>query len=183
MLLKNISKSFGEKEIFKDLSFELPEGSITAIKGASGRGKTTLVNIIAGIEKPDTGEVIDVQKPIAMVFQEDRLLPWLNVVENIGIVGGDTVAMEYAKKVGLGEVATEDVSTLSGGMQRRVALARALSADFATLILDEPFTGLDDKTKAEMKRVIKEELNSRTCILISHDDDEIKNFADNIIFL
>ena len=171
--LEGINKSFGDKTVLKDLSYTFEPLSRTCVTGASGCGKTTLLNIVAGLVKPDSGSVSGVPEDIAMVFQEDRLLKFETAVENVNLVAGKDPNIKAIRAL-LTELGLEDsldipVSELSGGMKRRVALARALFAGSKLLILDEPFTGLDGATKEKTVEVINRMTADKTLIAVTHD--------------
>lgn len=183
MILHNISKSYNNTTVLNNINIEIPNNLTTAIIGKSGCGKTTIVNIISGLTKADKGTVENIPSPISMVFQENRLLPWLTLQENIALVSDIDKARIYIHKVGLTDFSDYKISELSGGMQRRVSVARALASNYNLLILDEPFKGLDKETKNDIISLVKEELNHRTCIFITHDLSEVSTFADNIINL
>ena len=178
--IKNLSFSFGDKVIFDDLSLVIPDKSVTAIMGKSGTGKSTLINLICGLLKADKGEIISSAEQYAVVFQEDRLLPWFTVRENVSLVSDGDKADYWLKKVGLYESRKLYPSELSGGMKRRTALARALAYGGDVLILDEAFNGVDEETKAILIDIIKEQSAEKAVILISHNSDEIQRLADHI---
>ena len=173
MILKNISKAFGDKSVLNDLTVEFKNGSRTCIMGASGSGKTTLLNIIMGLVKPDAGELTDLPKRISAVFQEDRLCEPYSAVKNVLAVTGKDVSEEKIVSLlnDLKLTGSEylPVSTLSGGMRRRVALARALLAKGDMLILDEPFKGLDEETRRVVIDVINRYTKGKTLIVSTHD--------------
>lgn len=178
--IENLSFSFDNKEIFSDFSLTLEDRKITAITGKSGSGKSTLINLICGILKPDKGRIINESSTVSVVFQEDRLLPWYSVKENVSIVSDESTAEYWLGKVGLAESLNLKPSELSGGMKRRVALARALAYKSDTLILDEPFNGIDDETKTVLIRIIKEVSSERIILLVSHHQEEIRSLADYV---
>ncbi|MCL1863945.1 MAG: ATP-binding cassette domain-containing protein [Defluviitaleaceae bacterium] len=172
--LKNICKSYDDppQKVLDGLSFTFGDG-FTFIMGASGIGKTTLVNIIAGFVKPDSGEIIGMEgKKVSMVFQEDRLLEWETALTNVTFVKKER---EYATRLltqaGLGDSLHKKASELSGGMKRRVCLCRALIADYDVLILDEPFKGLDTELKPIIMQMVKEHAHG-IIICITHDPAE-----------
>ncbi len=153
--LKNVSFSYGDKEVLKEFSLSIAPQDRIALMGPSGCGKTTLLRLIMGLEKPHKGQIINRPHPIAAVFQEDRLLRHLTVLENTALAGGDpTKAAAILSQLGLGDELESRPSSLSGGMRRRVAIARALCTPSRLLILDEPFNGLDEQTKAHTAKVI-----------------------------
>ena len=153
--LKNISKSFGDKSVLSDLNTFFEIGKISVIMGESGCGKTTLINIIMGLEKADSGEISGVPESISAVFQEDCLSENFSAVSNLRAVTGKKVAKETITELllsfGLNDKdINSPVNRLSGGMKRRVAIARALIAESGLIIMDEPFKGLDEETKAKV---------------------------------
>ena len=187
MILKNIHKSFGDKSVLNNLSVEFKNGSRTCIMGASGSGKTTLLNIILGLIKPDSGEIIDAPNQISAVFQEDRLCEPYSAVKNVFAVTGKDVAEDkivaLLRELGLEGSEYLSVSTLSGGMRRRVALARALLARGDVLILDEPFKGLDEETRANVIDVINRYTKGKTLIVSTHDIRDASDLGAEIFNL
>ena len=146
------------------------------MQGPSGCGKTTLLRLIAGLEAPDSGEIRGAEgKKISAVFQENRLLENLTAEKNILLTARPgftrTDARKLLNELGLSDTAQRRTCELSGGMQRRVAVARALAADYELLLLDEPLTGLDDDARLRVLRRIQADLNGRTAIWITHDPD------------
>ena len=183
--LKNINKSFGNNEIFKDFSYDFGQKGVVFVKGASGSGKTTLLRIIAGLEKIDSGE-INKNGSLSYLFQEDRLLPWLSAVENIECVlkKGDERRNNAAlllKKVGLLDYKDADISILSGGMKRRIALCRALIVEPDILLLDEPMSALDSETKAVLLKEIEQFSREHLVIFVTHQDDDINAIEGKIL--
>ena len=184
--LQNISKSFGEKVIFKDFSYNFKQNGVVFIKGASGCGKTTLLRIIAGLEKIDGGSVIK-EGSVSYLFQEDRLLPWLSASENIACVlsgkGKDKKKKSYdlLKTVGLEGSENADIRTLSGGMKRRVALCRALSVNPDILLLDEPMSALDKQTREVLLKVISDYAQNHLVIFVTHQDDDINRVSGEVL--
>jgi NitT/TauT family transport system ATP-binding protein len=176
--LRGVSKAYGEKTVLENLSLVLPESGIVAVTGPSGSGKTTLLRILAGLIRPDTGEALVPQDAkISMVFQEDRLLPTLDARGNVLAVLPDTseslaLANRCLDRCGLSEAAGEPVSALSGGMKRRVAIARAIAYGGSVLLMDEPFKGLDAETKARVASLAFED-KARLIVFVTHAEDEI----------
>jgi NitT/TauT family transport system ATP-binding protein len=191
--VKNLYKSFGDNKVLVNLNLNFEKNKITVVTGPSGCGKTTLLNIISGIEKPDSGEVILKDHSISFIFQEDRLIPDLTVYKNIEFVLKSTLTEQESKPiiekylalVKLTEAKDKYPDQLSGGMKRRVAVARAFAYRSDLLIMDEPFKGLDEKLKKEIMdeflRIYN--LDKRTVILVTHDKDEAMFLGDAIIDL
>lgn len=173
--IKNLSFSYGEKQVISNFSLNLKSGERIWLSGPSGCGKTTLIKLISGLLKPEKGEIILDSKEVSAVFQENRLLPFKTVLENITLVGGDSQRGLYClEKLGIGETANLKPSKLSGGMKRRAAIARALSVPFDLLILDEPFNGIDEKNLNRTIDLINEVCLDKTVILITHSQNEAK---------
>ncbi len=177
IVLSGIYKSFGDNVIFENYSHTFDAGSITAICGHSGRGKTTLLRIICGLEKPDSGIVMAPQK-ISYVFQEPRLFEWATVYENIKCViekdkNAEEIIFRLLSGVGLKGYEKMYPAELSGGMAQRVAIARALAMNSKLYLLDEPFKGLDAKTKAVVSEFIINETAGATVIAALHEEEEI----------
>ena len=176
----NLSKSFGQKRVLDSFSYTFPIGQTTVIVGASGCGKTTLLRIIAGFEAPDSGSVLGVDRgDIAFLFQEDRLLPWLTALKNVESVikqkEKKRLAREILTALNLGD--EKDLSSypneLSGGMARRVAIARTLAylvaSECKVLILDEALRGLDKDNIDNTVQVIKRYSEKKTVISVTHN--------------
>ena len=176
VILRDLSKSFDKNRVLDRLNWRFPGGQISCVQGPSGCGKTTLLRLIAGLEAPDSGEIRGAEgKKISAVFQENRLLENLTAEKNILLTARPgftrTDARKLLNELGLSDTAQRRTCELSGGMQRRVAVARALAADYELLLLDEPLTGLDDDARLRVLRRIQADLNGRTAIWITHDPD------------
>lgn len=175
--IQNISKRYGETVVFDQFSCTLHPGEVNVLFGASGSGKTTLLRILMGLEKADEGSMSSFEDlKISAVFQEDRLCSNLSAYSNVKLVVEPSVSSADVKEalvaVGLGEAIRKPAKELSGGMRRRVALVRALLATYDLLVLDEPFKGLDDKTKDEVIAYTVESTKGKTVVLVTHDMDE-----------
>jgi sulfonate transport system ATP-binding protein len=189
------AKTFGERNVFHDLSLDIAPGEFVAVVGRSGCGKTTLLRMIAGLETTDSGKIEIAGKRVAglrgdvrMLFQEPRLLPWHRVISNVGIARGPdwrALAQAALVDVGLGDRGNDWPSVLSGGQRQRVSLARALVRHPKALLMDEPFGALDALTRAEMhKLLIRIRLEyGFTAVLITHDVREALTLADRIVVL
>ncbi len=166
---KNVTFSYGEKQVLKDFSLEIKEGEHICFFGESGKGKTTLLRLICGLEKPQAGEIAGTNtKRFSVVFQEDRLLENLSVSKNVSLVGSPQKGDELLKKLGLQDYLNKKISDLSGGMRRRVAIARALCSDYDVLLLDEAFNGLDEDRIKDTADLILEEAEGKTVLMITH---------------
>ncbi|MCT4619460.1 MAG: ABC transporter ATP-binding protein [Marinisporobacter sp.] len=189
--IQKLYKRYKELEIFEDFNIDIPKNQVTCILGPSGCGKTTLLNMISGIVKADAGDFFCFDgKIMSYLFQEPRLLPWKSVWENIEFILKDIypkeerrkIVAEYLKMVTLEDFKDYYPKDLSGGMKQRVAIARAFAYPSDILLMDEPFKGLDVKTKELLiKAFIKlwmEDL--RTVIFVTHDIDEALLLGDKI---
>ncbi len=176
MNLQNIEKSYDGKKVLNNVSFELENGGVYMISGVSGRGKTTLLRIMMGLEKPDSGNITDIPEKISAVFQEDRLYNAFTPLVSIKAVCGRSVTPDdirsHLAQVGLEEYADKPVSQLSGGMKRRVSIVRAIIVDADVIFLDEPFTGLDRDTKIKVIEYIAKYTSGKTLICVSHDAED-----------
>lgn len=182
MKIKNLYKSFENKIIIDNFNIEIYNNKINCLFGRSGCGKTTLINIIAGILKFDKGDIADKYKNISVIFQDSRLLPWLTIKDNINIVSENKTDY-YIDIMELSEFKNYYPDELSGGMKQRVNIARALSYKYNLLIMDEPFKGLDINSKKKIMCIVKNELKGKTSIFITHDIDEAVFLSDNIYIL
>ena len=172
--VENLCKAYGGVPVLEGVTFTAEPGRITCLMAPSGSGKTTLLRILLGLEKADGG-TISADGPCrwAAVFQEDRLLPQLSAAGNLRFVLGADYDAEQAEsllaQLGLGDVGEKRVRDYSGGMRRRLALARALLAPFDALVLDEPFAGLDEENRAAAWRCIRQRAAGKPVILVTHD--------------
>ena len=191
---ENIVKTFETKSVLDDVNLIFEAGKVTAIMGPSGQGKTTLARIISGLEKADSGKILiggleageeSRVSRTAFLFQEDRLLPWLNIYDNIAIGGGDSEGIkELADQLEIGTELWKLPAELSGGQRHRAALARTFAADAPLMILDEPFRGLDDALKDRIiDRLWERVTTGKTVILITHSAEDAGTLADKILEL
>ena len=182
--INNLSFSYADKSVFGNFSLEIPSGKRICIFAESGRGKTTLLRLILGLEKPCGGSIETGGARMSAVFQEDRLLPFKTVLENITLIGAEKeTALYMLAQLGIAEAADKYPSELSGGMRRRAAIARALSAEYGCLILDEPFAGLDKKNIEKAAALISESVGKRTLIAVTHSEREAELLGAKIIML
>ncbi len=181
---KNVTFAYkGSREkVLKDFSLHISQGERVWISGPSGKGKTTILRLIMGLEKPKKGTVsIKDSAKISAVFQEDRLIPFVSVKKNISLFSNEQTAEILLTKLGLDGCADMTVDELSGGMKRRVAIARALARDFDILILDEPMNGLDPDTAEKTAQVIEDMCKYKTLILVSHQRQQAERLCDRRI--
>ncbi|HZK87879.1 MAG TPA: ABC transporter ATP-binding protein [Anaerovoracaceae bacterium] len=187
--VKHLYKKFKKEYIFEDFSISFADRKVTSIIGPSGCGKTTLLRMIAGLEPYEKGQISGInQRSISYVFQEDRLLPWLNVFQNIELVlkskfppkESKLKVQEVLAQLDLSEAAEMMPDELSGGMQRRVAIGRALAYDADIILLDEPFKGMDSKLKNEVLPQLAAvwEKAEKTIILVTHDIADARELSD-----
>ncbi len=184
IILSGISVSFGENRVLSDFSATFKAGKTTCVMGASGCGKTTLANVILGILRPDKGTVSGAPERLAAVFQEDRLVGTLCADKNIRAAvphSTKTERSDILSAIGIDPESQKPASEMSGGQQRRVAIARALAANAELIVMDEPFKGLDDETRARVMAFVREHTRGRTLILITHDTSETEFFGGDII--
>ena len=184
---ENICKSFSEKTVLENFTNDYPDGKTSGIVGPSGCGKTTLLSILMGLIKPDSGTLVGFDRTISAVFQEDRLSDNLTVSANIRIVTGKRYSKADIEKelclVGLDGCAEKSVRELSGGMKRRAAIVRAMLAESEIMFLDEPFKGLDLDTKQTVMEYVRRKTKGKTVIFVTHDREECSFLAAEIISL
>lgn len=183
-LLRNLTKTYEGKNLFTHMDFPIKQGETTALSGPSGVGKTTLLRIIMGFVLPDEGDLSAIRNlTLSAVFPEDRLCTNLSAWGNVKLVTTKEKATETLTALGLGQSLHLPVRELSTGMKRRVALARALAAPYDLLLLDEPFTGLDQETKGQVIAYTKEMTQGKTVIIVTHDETEAERLGASSRFL
>jgi len=184
--LTNISHSFAEHAVLKGKNLTIHPGQRIALMGPSGCGKTTLLRIALGLLKPTAGTAENTFRKTAVVFQEPRLLPWRTALENVNLVLGDgkstlETAKMYLEQVHLSDAADKYPRELSGGMQQRVAVARALAAQGDLLILDEPFKAMDESLREQVIALVNQ--IEAAILLVTHEEAEAKALSCEIIKL
>ncbi len=192
VILENISKKFGEKLVLDNFKFAFDNNKINCLIGESGKGKSTILNIISGLLKDDGGEVIGANiENVSYIFQEDRLIPWLTVYENLklslinyyNLKELDEKIDEILKKVDGLDWKNLYPDNLSGGMKQRINIGRALGKPSDVILMDEPFKSLDYKTKYSIMHEFKEifKHDRRIIIFVTHDVDECIYFQGKVI--
>ena len=188
LLLNGVSKRYGSKTILNELDLHIPTGQFVAVVGRSGGGKSTLLRLLAGLEKPNAGQLLAGSTPLAqiqddtrMMFQDSRLLPWKTVIDNVGLgLKGQwrEAALRALASVGLEDRADEWPAALSGGQKQRISIARAL-------LLDEPLGALDALTRLEMQDLIVSlwQEHGFTVLLVTHDVSEAVAMADRVLLI
>ena len=174
--VENLTVQYGGTAVLENFSAEFPDGGVTAVSGRSGCGKTTLLAVLLGLLRPDGGTVSGFRQPSA-VFQEDRLLPFLSAEKNIAVTAGCTEAEAGEALLSVGFDAADRgkrAFELSGGMARRVTIVRAMLAPGDAVLLDEPFKGLDERTRAQVVRFVCENRRGRTMVVVTHDPRDAK---------
>lgn len=186
--LDGIYKNFGGVNVLEDFSAQIKKEEIVCVIGPSGCGKSTLLNIISGILKPSEGRIACLSENISYVFQEDRLLPWKDVYQNIKIVNkscSHEKCMKLIKQVGLDGFEGFFPSELSGGMRQRCSIARAFNYEADLMLMDEPFKALDYTLKIGMIKYLLElwQDMKKTIIFVTHEIDEAMLTGDRILLL
>ena len=191
--LEGISKSFGNKPVLDNVSFDANTGTPVCLMAPSGSGKTTLLRIIAGLETPDTGRTLMTDEPkwlprVSMAFQDDRLADQASALANARLaVAPGSAAWDEApallEQLGLGERLLSAAGTCSGGERRRIARARALLSPHEVLLLDEPFTGLDDAARDTCARIIRERERQSIVLVATHDREDVERLGARVIHI
>ncbi|KIR09137.1 ABC transporter ATP-binding protein [Levilactobacillus brevis] len=196
IIVDHIHQQYQQLTALNDVNLTIHPGEFLALVGMSGGGKSTLLRLIAGLERPSQGQIRFDQQPretaqpvIRVMFQEDRLLPWMTVLDNLSFKSHDATEQTEAQRlltlVGLTDYATHFPNQLSGGQKQRVALARALMSHPQVLLLDEPLGALDALTRRKMQDLILTicEQQALTTILVTHDVNEAARMADRIVVM
>lgn len=202
--VRNLSKSFDGKLILNNISFDLKEGEFLSILGPSGCGKTTLLRILIGLERADSGEILkggkdiselkSIKRGMGIVFQNYALFPNMNVLENVEYAlklqpetkaQAREIAMRTIEQVGLTDQINKRPNQLSGGQQQRVAIARTLATNPDIILLDEPISALDVSNREIMKKELKaiQKQFNATMLFITHDQEEAFFLSDRIMVM
>ncbi len=180
--LDKVSRAFDGRQVLINVSMTLPERGAVCFFGPSGCGKTTLLRLICGLDKPDGGRVLVPQGTrFSCHFQEDRLLPWYTAEENLRLADEGIDAQAWLDKVLLPEAGRLYPDELSGGMRRRVSLARALAHKSDVLVLDEPVRELDEATADAMLELIAQSVGDRLLILVTHDRTQAEKLGCRVV--
>lgn len=185
--IEHLSKAFDGKKVLENFSCELPEQGVVAMMGRSGIGKSTLINLLLGLRKPDSGKIILPHGlKFSVVFQEDRLIEHMTARDNLLLTTGrEKEEIDgVLSALSLNPEETASVKTYSGGMKRRVALARGILYKADVLLLDEPFRGLDAETREQAMELVKNSWRGRLVLLVTHDEQEARSMgAERIIII
>lgn len=193
--LRNVQKTYEVDgralQVLRGIDLKLPENTITVILGRSGCGKTTLLRLVGGLEYPDKGEIVfHSEHKTAFVFQESRLMPWLNVWDNVtfGVkkkACDGAFIQDIIRIVGLEGFEKAYSNQLSGGMQQRVAIARALVYEPSFIMMDEPFAALDYFTRSQMQKELRllQQRQGASILFVTHSIDEALLLADKIVMI
>ena len=176
MKIQHLCKFFDGKVVLDHVSLTLESGGTACLMAPSGRGKTTLLRCIAGLETPDSGQITDLPERIAYVFQEDRLCDGFSAVDNIRLVTGKALGegeiRRHLEELGLAGSLDQPVRELSGGMRRRVSIGRAVCFGAGLLLLDEPFKGLDDEARQQTADYILRHRGAAAILCVTHDRED-----------
>jgi NitT/TauT family transport system ATP-binding protein len=199
--VRSVSKNYGDVQALKELSLDFPRGELTSLLGPSGCGKTTLLKIIAGLLPASSGEILVNGAPVtkpgpdrSFVFQDFALMPWATVIRNVafglelkGVAKSEreAIAEKYIREVGLAGFEQKFPHQLSGGMRQRVGLARALSVNADVLLLDEPFSAVDEQTRRKFQEDLLQLVQNekKTFIFVTHSIEEAVYVSDQIAIL
>jgi len=186
--LDDVCKAYDGRPVLDHVDLTVPDGGVVRVAGANGAGKSTLLKIVLGLVAPDSGAVEGVAgRRVAAVFQEDRLCPWLSAIGNLRLVEPNlTRADAEAELARFGlpaEAMARPVRELSGGQRRRVAITRAVVADADVVCLDEPFTGIDAESLADVIESLRDRLRGRDVLLVTHDDAQAAAFGGTTLTL
>ena len=180
--VNHLTVAYGDRTVIKDLSFTFPNGKVIGLIGPSGIGKTTLLNVLAGLIKPTGGTVEKPAEKISYIFQEPRLFPWMTALANVEAVTEDKARARALLASLLPDAEAKYPEELSGGMKQRVSIARALVYDGDVYFLDEPFKGLDKETKDAVANFFFQSTRGKTVLMVTHDEDDLE-YCDVILHM
>ncbi|NLW70535.1 MAG: ABC transporter ATP-binding protein [Eubacteriaceae bacterium] len=187
IIIDSLYFNYGDRVIFENYNAVISQNVTTVLMGPSGAGKTTLINLLMGLEIPVSGSIKGVPKRKSAVFQEDRLFEGFSAMANIRAAAGKYADNSRIEQVldalGIGDEKNKSVSEFSGGMRRRVAIARALCASADIVFMDEPFKGLDEGNKKTVMEYVKAQCLSRTLIIVTHDKEEAAFMGGELLYL
>ena len=185
--IQDLSKAFGEQQVLCHLNMDIPLGTCSVLMGPSGKGKTTLLRILLGLEQADSGSINNLPEIHSAVFQEDRLCDDFTALDNVAMVMRGRkkrdLIREHLAAVGLADASEKPVRLLSGGMRRRVALVRSILADSDMILLDEPFKGLDENARRMVIDYFTERTRGKTTLVVTHDPEEAEMLRANMLYL
>ncbi|MFC6486756.1 ABC transporter ATP-binding protein [Nitratireductor sp. GCM10026969] len=199
--VRGVSKTYGDVQALENIDLEFEAGHLTSLLGPSGCGKTTLLKIVAGLLAPTAGDVLVKGKPVegpgperAFVFQDFALMPWASVLDNaafglkmhgVGKAEREERARHYINEVGLTGFEGKYPHELSGGMRQRVGLARALAVNADVLLMDEPFSAVDEQTRRKFQEdlIRLREVEKKTFLFVTHSIEEAVYVSDRIVLL
>ena len=185
IVIEKLTKSYGPKLALAPFSLTMTEGETLCLLGQSGCGKTTLLRLLLGLETPTGGTVTGLPEGISAVFQEDRLCPAFSAAANVALALGRQVPkgeiVSLLSELGLGDALQKPVRELSGGMQRRVAIARSLLMSADLYLMDEPFKGLDEDTRRTVMDLVLARTEGKTVLVITHDPEEAAYLGGRVI--
>ena len=184
--LKDITLRFEQKTVLDKCSLRLHPGERIALMGPSGCGKTSLLRVALGLQMPDSGSVSCTFQSVAAVFQEPRLLPWRTAAENVNLVLSDRAetmpeALSWLEKLELSDAQALYPAELSGGMQQRLSIARALASRPALLVMDEPFKAMDDKLNERVIRAVAASVDGAALLRVTHSEAEARAVGCRIL--
>lgn len=181
--LDHVSFAYRDVPVLHNVSLSLPARGTMCLCAPSGGGKTTLLRLIAGLETPHSGTVSNHARRTTVVFQENRLFPWLTAAQNVALACPHSNPQPFLESVGLATSDNSYPAQLSGGMQRRVALARALAFGGDLLLLDEPFNGLDAELRDRCAAAIRRRFSEACIVLITHDKSDAERLGATVVSL